>query len=77
MIYAIMEAIASGTLRVKYLEPWFADEKCGNTRSLEETLDTCLTKHDRIVGNVPWKVMEVHYRTIERKRDFYEMVDKR
>ena len=25
--YAIMEAIANGTHRVKYLEPWFADGK--------------------------------------------------
>ena len=70
VLYAIIEAIASGTRRAKYLESWFADGKRGNTGSLEKTLDTCLTKDDRIVGYVPWKAMEVHYRTIERKRDF-------
>ena len=70
VLYAIMEAITSGTRRVKYLEPWFADKKRGNTGSLEKTLDTCLAKDDCIVGYVPWKAMEVHYRTIERKQDF-------
>ncbi len=70
VLYAIMKAIARGTRRVMYLELRFAYGKRGSTGSLEKTLDTCLTKDDRIVGYVPWKAMEVHYITIERKRDF-------
>ena len=70
LAYKITKAIASGARRVKYLEPWFAHGKRDNTGSLEKSLDTCLTKEDCIVRHVPCKAMEVHYRTIERKRDF-------
>ena len=71
VLHTIMEAIASGTRRIKYLEPWFVDGR-GNKGSLEEAMDTCLTNGstNRIIGYVPWKAMEVHYRTIQCKQDF-------
>ena len=49
-----MEAIANGTRQVKYLEPWFVDER-ENKESLEEALDTCLTSDstNRIIGYAP------------------------
>ena len=62
-LYTTMEEIASGTRRVEYLEPWFADGRT-NARSLEEALAGV---DGTVVGYVPWKAMEVHYRTIECK----------
>ena len=40
-----------------------------NTGSLEEALTSV---DGTVVGYVPWKAMEVHYRTIKHKRDFLQ-----
>ena len=49
--YTAMQEIAVLTCKIEYLDPWFADGR-GNTGSL-------------VIGCVPWKATEVHYKTIK------------
>ena len=67
-LYTTMEEIASSTCRVEIWNLGLQTE--GATQGLSRRLSASVA--GTVVGYVSWKAMEVHYRTIERKRDFLQ-----